>query len=132
MSLKRKMKNIIIAVTTPDKKTANFIGEKLLSFGLIACWQDLGKIKSTYFWQNKKTRASENLILLIALKKNFQKIAKSVKKDHPYKVAQITSFDISQTTKEYASWIKTSNNGFIKNRKKTILAMRRHSQEIGV
>ncbi|MDR3112861.1 MAG: divalent-cation tolerance protein CutA [Endomicrobium sp.] len=103
------MKNIIIVVTTPDKKTANFIGEKLLSLGLIACWQDLGKIKSAYFWQNKKTRAAENLILLIAVKKNFQKIAKSVKEIHPYKVAQIISFDIAQTTKEYASWIKTSN-----------------------
>jgi periplasmic divalent cation tolerance protein len=103
------MKNIIIAVTMPDKKTASLIGEKLLSSGLIACWQDLGKIKSSYFWQNKKTRAAENLILLIALKKNFRKIAQSIKKIHPYKVPQIISFDISQMTKEYAAWIKAGN-----------------------
>ena len=103
------LKNIIIAVTAPDKKVAKLIGESLLNARLIACWQDLGKIKSSYFWKNKKTLANENLILLITVKKNFKKIEKEIKRLHPYKVPQIVSFDIAQTTNDYAGWIKENS-----------------------
>ena len=98
--------NIIIAVTMPSKKVANLICEQLLDKRLIVCCQNLGKIKSTYFWQNKKIKSAEILILLIAVKKNFDKIAKEIKKLHPYKTPQITAFDIAKTTKDYAAWIK--------------------------
>ena len=71
-------KNIIIAVTMPNQKVADKICEALLNSRKIVCWQDLGKIKSTYFWQNKKTKSREVLVLLIALKKNFNIIAKEI------------------------------------------------------
>jgi len=98
-------KSIIIAVTMPNQKIANKIGEHLINARLIACYQDLGKIKSVYFWQNKKTKANEILVLLIALKSNFSRIEKAIKKLHPYEVPQIIAFEASQISKDYASWI---------------------------
>lgn len=98
-------KNIIILVTTPDAKRADLIGSALLDKRLICAAQNLGKIKSLFFWQNKKVNRQESLLLLISKKSNFKKIEKEVKKLHPYKVPQIISFDISQSNKDYAGWI---------------------------
>ena len=107
----KNSKACIILVTVPNTKSANFISETLLDAKLIAAVQNIGKIKSAYFWQGKKVKSGEYLLLLITLKKNFKKISQKIQEIHPYEVPQIISFDISQTTKEYSDWIIENTKG---------------------
>jgi periplasmic divalent cation tolerance protein len=108
----KNRKHAIVLITAPDKKTARAVVKTALDKKLAAAGQIISQIDSVYRWLGKINNKKESLILLIAPAQNFKEIEKEIKKIHPYKVAQIISLDINQTSKDYAAWIKSSSNRF--------------------
>jgi periplasmic divalent cation tolerance protein len=100
-----RTKYISIFVTVPNTKTADKINSCLLERKLVACVSIIPKIKSVYWWENKICKSNEQLLVMKAIKSNFNKIVKEIEKIHPYEVPEIVCIDIT-ANKNYLSWIK--------------------------
>lgn len=94
----------IIFVTAP-KKSVDVIIDKVLSLKLVACVNVINNISSTYFWQGKRCRDKESLLIMKTKLSLFKKIVKEIKKVHPYNVAEIICLPILDGNKEYFDWI---------------------------
>lgn len=99
------MKYIAILITTPNQKVSDVIIEQLLNNKLVSCVNVISAIKSIYWWKGKICKSKEQLLILKSIKSKFKKIAKIARKNHPYEVPEIVSFDISDGNPEYLKWI---------------------------
>lgn len=99
------MKFIQIITTVPDKETGEKIIKLLLEEKLVSCCQIIGPCESHYWWENKIEKSKEYLIFIKCLKNKFKKVEKKIEENHPYKVPEIISFEISQLSKQYKKYL---------------------------
>lgn len=101
------MKPTIIQTTCSDKKEAKKLAKHLIEKKLAACVQMI-KIKSSYLWEDKFCYDDEILLNIKTKKENFKKIKKEIKKHHSYDVPEIIQIDISNMSKKYLKFMKSS------------------------
>ena len=94
----------IVTTTTSKKKEADSISNLLLNKKLAACVK-LSKVDSSYIWNNKIKKSKENIVTIIAKKKNVDRIMSEIKKVHSYDVPEIIETPIKQGNKEYLRWV---------------------------
>ncbi|GAB1401710.1 divalent-cation tolerance protein CutA [Elusimicrobiota bacterium] len=104
------MKYIIILITTPSSKVSDVIINQLLAGNLISCVNVVPAVKSVYWWKGKLCKSKEQLLIFKSIKNRFKKIEDIVKKNHPYEVPEIVSFEISNGNPEYLKWIFNTVN----------------------
>lgn len=97
---------IAVVTTTPDKKTAQLIANKLLENKLAACVQISGPIESHYTWKNKKEMAEEWQCSIKTQAHLYDKIETLISANHPYEIPEIIGIPILNISKDYADWIK--------------------------
>jgi periplasmic divalent cation tolerance protein len=100
------MKFLQIITTVPDKKAGIKIVKLLLKEKLVSCCQIIGPVESHYWWKDRIEKGKEWLIFIKCKRKNFKKVERKIKENHPYKVAEIISFEISNLSGEYASYLE--------------------------
>ncbi|MGB9677823.1 MAG: divalent-cation tolerance protein CutA [Candidatus Ratteibacteria bacterium] len=99
------MKFIHIITSCPDKKVCRNIVKRILDDKLAMCCQIFGPVESHYWWENKIEKSKEWLIFIKCRKENYKKIEKQIKENHPYKVPEIISFEISDLSSDYAYYL---------------------------
>ncbi|MCM8803814.1 MAG: divalent-cation tolerance protein CutA [Candidatus Omnitrophica bacterium] len=99
------MKFIQIITTCPDKKRCKNIIKKILNEKLASCCQIIGPIESHYWWENRIEKSKEWIIFIKCKKENYKKIEKKIKQEHPYKIPEIISFEISNLSNEYSNYL---------------------------
>ena len=103
------MKNIkFFYITTPNKKEAKQIAQKLLDKKLIACANVISNVNSYFVWKNKVQNSKEIIICGKTTSKNQKKIIQIVKSLHSYSVQCIIFFDIKNGNKDFLKWIEQS------------------------
>ncbi len=102
------MKYCLIITTCPNLKSAKKISRILLSKKLVACANIIKNVKSIYSWKGKIIESKEFLIFLKTKKILYRKIEDTIKRNHPYEVPEIISFEIENGDKNYLNWIKGS------------------------
>ncbi len=100
------MRFLQIITTVPDKKTGIKIINLLLKEKIVSCCQIIGPIESHYWWEKRIEKGKEWIIFIKCKKKNYKKIEKKIKENHPYKVPEIISFEISNLSVEYSKYLK--------------------------
>ncbi len=99
------MDKYIIVTTLCDKeKIANKIIDTLLEKRLVAGSQVI-KVNSKYCWNNKLEECSEYKLEFRTKESKFTEIENEIKKIHNYEVAEISSFEIKNASKEFLYWI---------------------------
>jgi len=96
---------IIIYTTFPNKKLAERIVKQILKCRLAACI-NIWSIKTQYLWHGRIEKAKEWALMIKTFKKNYQKIEKIIKDNHPYKIPAIFSWPITRGEKNYLKWLK--------------------------
>ena len=102
------MTNILVFMTTANKREAEKIVKKLLDRRLIACANIIGPVISHFWWQNKTEKADEFLILIKSNQKLFNKLTKTVKELHSYEVPEILAIPIIEGYQPYLKWLNSS------------------------
>ena len=95
----------VLLLTCADKKEADKIANKLLEKKLIVCVKKT-PVSSSFLWKNKVESSKEVLLIMDSVIENFEEINSEVKKVHSYKTFVLTSFLVSQTTKDVENWVK--------------------------
>ncbi len=99
------MDKYIIVTTLCDKeKVATKIIDTLLEKRLVAGSQII-KVNSKYWWNNKLEECSEYKLEFRTKESKFIEIENEIKKIHNYEVAEISSIEIKDASKEFLDWI---------------------------
>ena len=99
------MDKYIIVTTLCDKgETVNKIIDTLLEKRLVAGSQVI-KVHSKYWWNNKLEECDEYKLEFRTKESKFSEIENEIKKIHNYAVAEISSFEIKNASKEFLHWI---------------------------
>ncbi len=99
------MDKYIIVTTLCDKEEiANKIIDTLLEKRLVAGSQ-VTKVNSKYWWNNKLEECSEYKLDFKTKESKFTEIENEIKKIHNYEVAEISSCEIKNASKEFLNWI---------------------------
>jgi periplasmic divalent cation tolerance protein len=95
-----------VLTTVPDRKTASSLARMLVKKKLAACVSFQSGFTSMYRWNGKIVQTNEAILIIKILPRNFRKVAKALKSQHPYKLPEIVAFPIDAATQEYLSWLK--------------------------
>jgi len=102
------MANILVFMTTANKREAKKIAQNLLNRRLIACANIYGPVESHFLWQNKIEKTKEFLVLMKSNQKLFTKLSKTIKEMHSYEVPEILAIPIVEGFQPYLEWLGSS------------------------
>ena len=102
------MKYAVVFITTANKREAERISRVLLDARLIACANIVKGLDSRFWWKGKKEKARECLLIAKTRKPLFNKLVKTVKKEHSYDVPEIIALPITAGHNAYLDWISDS------------------------
>ena len=100
------MQYLMVFITTPNRIEAKKISNLLLEKRIIACSNIIKEIDSHFWWQGKKERAKECLLIAKTRKTSLKKLIKLVRSIHPYEVPEVIAIPIMGGYKAYLDWIK--------------------------
>ena len=97
-------KYITINTATDNQKDVENIQKILLDEKLAACIQ-VSEIISYYNWNNERCKTKEYLLTIKTRSSLFNVIQNIIKVNHSYELPEITSYEITNISDEYAKWI---------------------------
>ena len=96
----------IILTTVAKKKDAEKLAKLLVVKRIAACVNIIRIEKSVYRWKGKIVSSGE-FLLLIKTARKYNEVEQFIKKNHPYKLAEIISIKMQNGSREYLEWISS-------------------------
>ena len=101
----RAMNAIMVLCTCPDETMAERIAAALVEERLAACVNRIPGITSTYRWQGKICRDSEQLLLIKTTRERFEALRERILALHPHELPEVIAVDIALGSAPYLDWI---------------------------
>ncbi|MDV3278011.1 MAG: divalent-cation tolerance protein CutA [Nitrososphaerales archaeon] len=95
---------LAVLVTCPEDTAERITGE-VLKLRLAACVNILGRVRSRYRWKGRLESADESLLLIKTRSELFEKLARAVKRIHPYETPEIIGLRVEGGNRPYLDWI---------------------------
>jgi periplasmic divalent cation tolerance protein len=95
-----------VFVPVPDITVANQLVAASLNQRLAACAQILGKVKSSYWWQERIDSSVEWLCIFKTDVNHYPKLEQVIRRIHPYELPEIIALPIVAGSKGYLRWLK--------------------------
>jgi periplasmic divalent cation tolerance protein len=99
---------VLVMTTAPNQKTAKRLSRLLVQKKLAACVTVLDKASSFYRWKGKIEQSKELLLLIKTEKKNYLKIERFIRSEHPYELPEIIGVPVRVGFKKYLDWVSES------------------------
>lgn len=100
------MEFCVILCTVPNKDVALDIANNLVSNKLAACVNIVPGLTSVYTWKGEICNDQELLCIIKTKKTLYLEVEETIKKLHPYEVAEIIALPISSGSADYLQWIE--------------------------
>lgn len=98
----------IAYVTTPNENSAKELARKLVEHKLAACVNIVPGLTSVYEWEGKLNEDHETLLMIKTRTSRVDELAKFVRENHPYSVAEVISVPIENGNPPYLEWLSRS------------------------
>ncbi|MFH1785693.1 MAG: divalent-cation tolerance protein CutA [Candidatus Micrarchaeota archaeon] len=98
----------MIVVLTTYPKNAQTIAKKIIKEKLARCINIIKIESSHYEWKGKLCEGKEFLLVIKTANKNYKKLEKFIKKNHPYEMPEIIKLNVSGGLPAYLRWIESS------------------------
>jgi len=99
------MDKIVVLITTASQKEAESIGGYLVENKLAACANIIAGIESIFFWEGRRCRETESLLLIKTKRSLFKPLCDAVRTQHSYRVPEIIALPIVEGSEAYLQWI---------------------------
>ncbi|VVC04895.1 Divalent-cation tolerance protein CutA [Candidatus Bilamarchaeum dharawalense] len=96
---------IIVLTTYSNKKKAQGIAKEIIKQNLAACVNVIKIESSHYKWNGKFCETGEFLLVIKTANKNYKRLEKFIKKNHPYKMPEIIQLKVSGGFSAYLDWV---------------------------
>ena len=101
----KKPEYIAVLITAGSEKEAKKIKKALLAQRLAACVNEIGGVKSSFWWKGKIDNSPEVLLVAKTKDKYFKEIVGLVKTIHSYQVPEIIGLPIIAGNQDYLNWL---------------------------
>ena len=98
-------------VTTPNKKTAMELAQKIVTKKIVACANIVENVTSIYWWEGKINTDEEVMMLLKTTQNKSEELIKYIQNHHPYEVPECVGIKITGGSKPYLDWLYDSTGG---------------------
>ena len=98
------MNMIIVYLTCANDSEAERISNLLLDKKLIACAKKLS-IESAFWWDGKKDKAGEFLVMFETIDEKFEEIEKEEISVHSYETPMLFALPVIKTTQLVEKWL---------------------------
>jgi periplasmic divalent cation tolerance protein len=95
----------VALVTAPDLKTARKLASATLKARLVACVNLVPRIESHYWWQGRRERGSEVLLICKTTRARLAALEKLILRLHPYDTAEFIVLPLHAGAERYLRWI---------------------------
>lgn len=95
----------IALTTTSSAKEARKIADALVDEGLVACVNIIPGVESVYFWQGKRCRAKEWLLLMKTRKVRIDQLKARLPQLHSYVCPELIVLPITDGLPAYLDWL---------------------------
>ena len=95
---------IIAYLTCANEVEAEKISNELLDKKLIACAKKVS-IESSFWWDGKKDKSEEILVMFETTEDKFENIEKEVEALHSYETPMLFALPVLKTTKSVEKWL---------------------------
>ncbi len=102
--MRSKKTSIVVYTTFPNLKIAKKIINGLIKNRTAACG-NIFRLFSIYTWRGKIERSPEYGAFIKTTKRNYKRVERFIKINHPYEVPEIISWTIERGLKSYIDWI---------------------------
>lgn len=97
--------SLLLVINTVPENKAKKLARILLEEKLCACVNIVGSVKSFFWWENKIDKEKEAILLIKTKTSLFNKLKKTIEKNHPYSVCEIIAFKIDRINSKYKNWL---------------------------
>lgn len=97
----------VVLCTAPVDK-AEWLAERLLEDGWIACANLVGPVVSRYVWEGRLERAEETLLVLKTRTDLLAGLRTRIVELHPYEVPEVLELPTSGGLDAYLTWVQAS------------------------
>jgi uncharacterized protein involved in tolerance to divalent cations len=102
---------ILVFSSAGSQIEASKIAETLIESKLAACVSILPGVTSHYCWDKKKESSYEVLMIIKALKKNFESLKSTIKDLHSFETPEILMLPVIGGSEDYLNWMKAAAEG---------------------
>lgn len=99
---------VIVLTTLPSRSQAERLSRLVLKEKLAACINQMGPLRSSYWWKNRIETAQEFLLVIKTRARGYTKLQNFIKRHHPYAVPEIISLPIQKGHRPYLDWLKAN------------------------
>lgn len=101
----------VVLVTVPvaddgEQAVGRLFADTLVQEGLAACVNRVPLTSSTYMWEGKLCRDSEELLIIKAASRNLMALEKRVLELHPYDLPEFIALEVEHGLPEYLAWVR--------------------------
>lgn len=96
---------IVVFVTVGSSEEGERVAASLVEEKLAACVNRIGPVHSTYRWEGKVEKSSEELLIIKTRQGLFEQLKKRVRELHSYSVPEIIALPIVEGNESYLNWL---------------------------
>ena len=105
------MSEFLVVYITASGENAKDLASALVREKLAACVNRIPGVESTYTWEGRVERDTEDLLIVKTRADLFDRLKKRVQALHGYDVPEIIAVPIVQGSESYLAWMEASLSG---------------------
>ncbi|MEY2980512.1 MAG: hypothetical protein RL562_739 [Planctomycetota bacterium] len=99
---------VTVVLCTAPVERAEWLSERLLEDGWIACANLVGPVVSRYVWEGRLERAEEVLLVLKTRSDLVPSMTARLVELHPYEVPEVLALPAAGGLESYLAWVRAS------------------------
>jgi len=99
-----------VITTCPDAAAAERIARTLVNERLAACVNILPPMRSIYRWRGVVEDASEQLLIIKTLVRDYRDVESRVRALHPYELPEVIAVPIAAGSSAYLAWLENPDD----------------------
>jgi periplasmic divalent cation tolerance protein len=103
--------HIVVYVTAPSMDEARAIAAGLLEEHLAACVNIVPTVESHYWWEGKREKADEALLVIKTRGALLESLIAKVRGLHSYTVPEVIALPLVGGNPDYLAWIQEETRG---------------------
>ena len=105
------MSEFLVVYITASGENAKDLASALVREKLAACVNRIPGVESTYTWEGRVERDTEDLLIVKTRADLFDRLKKRVQALHGYDVPEIIAVPIAAGSESYLAWMEASLSG---------------------
>ena len=97
---------VVVLVTAPNRKSARQIARAALQANFAACANIIPGLESHYWWQGKKQKSRETLLVIKSKTSLFTRLEKMIRENHSYTTPEIIALPLVKGSRSYLTWLR--------------------------